>query len=169
MTRRSWFILLFLAVIITFGIVFALNRSSADQSVEPNAVPEKSSDVTGAVHFVDCAFRTDGNAVIGIPKDVAQAGGVNLEPGDEIAVFTPDGMVCAGAAVWTGENVAIAAWADKEDTEGLEGLKGGDPLRFRIWDKSSGDELDVTSVTFVQGDNSYVIDGIYVVGSLSGG
>lgn len=205
MTRRSWFILLFLAVLITFGIVFILSRSSANenvseegeavgrftergtstqpqeenlpqiqgqpaaQNVESSSPAQRSSDVTGASHFVDCAFRTDRNAVIGIPKDVIQSGGVNLEPGDEIAVFTPDGTICVGAAVWTGENVAIAAWGDKGDTELIEGLQEDDQLRFRIWDQSTGNEMDISTVTYLQGDGFYIADGIYVVESMAGG
>lgn len=195
MTRRSWLILLLLAVIITAAIVYVLSNSPTTTAGNPDnaaevgsnqadssategqpiegdqtgtnsgSSPQTSSDVTGAVHFVDCAFRTGGNATIGVPLVIAQEGGFDLEPGDEIGVFTPDGKVCAGAGVWTGNNIAIAAWSDNSDTDQIEGMQEGDTFHFRIWDQSTGEEIDVTAVTYEFGDGKYTVDGIYVVNS----
>lgn len=204
MTRRSWLVLLFLAVIITFAIVFALNRGQASEAVverevepveesepveivptlepeiiqlesipvtpgqAPEATPATSSDVTGADYFVDCAFRTGGNAVIAFPNTLVQSG-FSLEPGDEIAVVTTQGDICAGAGVWTGENIAITAWGDNGDTEAVEGMQEGEEMRFRIWDRSSGEVINISSATYIQGDGRYTVDGIYIIESLSGG
>ena len=203
MTRRSWIFLLILAVLITFGIVFALNSSSSadvnqeaaspstivsqnDTSptqptnegvkLETPSVPEKpaaaevparsASEVTGTTHFVDCAFRTGGNATIGIPLNINLEGGLTLEPGDEIAIFTSNGAVCAGTGVWTGNNIAITAWGDSSETEDtIDGLQEGEEMHFRIWDESAGDEIEVTAVTYELGDGVYTVDGIFVVKS----
>ena len=125
-------------------------------------------DVTGTQHFTDCAFRTGTNAVIGVPAAVRLEGGLDLEPGDEIGIFTPDGSQCTGAAVWTGSNIAIAAWQDDPQTDEIDGLQEGDELLFIVWDASAGEEVKVTAVGFEMGDGVYTADGIYVVGQLKG-
>lgn len=131
------------------------------------ATAQSSSDVTGAVHFVDCAFRTGGNATIGIPAAIVQEGGIALEPGDEIAIFTPDGATCTGAAVWNGSNTAISAWGDDPQSDAVDGLQEGDELRFRIWDQSAGEEIDISAAAYELGDGKYTADGIYVVSRLA--
>lgn len=137
------------------------------QAAPPVPTAQSSSDVTGAVHFVDCAFRTGGNATIGIPAAIVQEGGIVLEPGDEIAIFTPDGATCTGAVVWNGSNTAISAWGDDPQSDAVDGLQEGDELRFRIWDQSAGEEIDISAAAYELGDGKYTADGIYVVSRLA--
>jgi hypothetical protein len=198
MTRRSWLYLLLLAVFIIAVIAIIRSGSSSspdnvavnapesagvqtideqtqtgeesgNESAAADSPPQTSSEVTGTVHFVDCAFRTGGNATIGVPLAITQEGGISLVPGDEIAIFTPDGAVCAGAAVWSGSNIAITAWGDDSQSEPIEGMQEGDEFLFRIWDESARQELAVSAVTYELGDGKYTIDGIFVVNSFRGG
>lgn len=121
----------------------------------------------GPQHFVGCAFRTGQNAIIGVPAEVTLPAGVVLEPGDEVAVYNDDGSVCAGASMWLGANIAITAWGDDSQTEIIDGLQEGEPLRFRLWDASAEREVELREASYIEGDGFYRTDGIYVVGALS--
>jgi len=90
--------------------------------------------------------------------------GEPLEYGDCIGVFTPRG-VCAGAAIWLEENVAITLWGDDSLVDGTRGFLDGDALTFKIWDESERREYLVEG-TYQTGDGIYRTDGIYVLGSL---
>ena len=70
---------------------------------------------------------------------VPTVGGVSIEPGDEIGVFTSTGL-CAGAGVWNGADLYITIWGDNPQSEYLTGFIDGDPLFFRIWVKKTGRE-----------------------------
>ena len=117
-------------------------------------------------HF-DCAAQADVNATVAVTTGISIDGGLVLEPGDEIAIFTPNGDICAGSAVWPGENIAITAWGDDSQTEGVDGLVNGDSLHFRIWDASEQVEYQVTAVDYQEGDGIFVEDGIYIVGAFT--
>ena len=132
-------------------------------AVEP---PATAALVAEPEHYSGCAARTGGNASIAFPQDLALSGLV-LDIGDEIAVFASDGALCAGSAVWTGQNIAITAWADNSQTEAADGLRDGEEMEFRIWDKSTGMEIPVKTVEYGQGGGTFENEGIYVVDALS--
>ncbi|MDP8208420.1 MAG: T9SS type A sorting domain-containing protein [Candidatus Electryonea clarkiae] len=87
---------------------------------------------------------------------------IELENGDEIGVFTPDG-ICAGAGVWSDETFGIAAWADDDQTQDVEGFTDGEELEFRIWDSSTGFEW-IAEVLYSTGPVDWEVDGITSVG-----
>jgi hypothetical protein len=134
-------------------------------AIPPSPI-ESASSVDTPRHFANCAFRTGQNAIIGIPADVGLIGDLVLEPGDEIAVMAADDTVCAGAAVWSGANIALTAWGDDSQTEAVDGLLEGELLQFRLWDASENQELDISQVTYREGSDRYQVDGIYIVESM---
>ena len=68
---------------------------------------------------------------------------VSLESGDEVAIFTPDGL-CAGATIVRnpGEPIGLAAWQDNPRTEEIDGFVAEDELSFQFWDASSRSEIE---------------------------
>lgn len=120
-------------------------------------------------HFNECAFRTGNNATIALTADVTVNGAFTFAVDDEIAIFNPDGSVCAGTTNWDGKNIAITAWGDDSQTEAVDGLLGGEEMKFRIWDKSAGKELMVSTVTYSVGTGIYQTDSVHVVSSLTVG
>ena len=97
----------------------------------------------------------------------ARIDGVDLEPGDEIGVFTSDGL-CVGAARWKGEKTVLAAWKDDSQTTKVDGFTYGQPMSFQIWDESEGKKLEVEFTAFEQG-NGYFGDGASAVVNLQVG
>jgi hypothetical protein len=89
-----------------------------------------------------------------------------LAPGDEIAVFTPDGLICVGAALWTGQNIALTVWGDDSQTEPVDGIRPGEQMLFKIWFASDGREFVVDQVSFSIGDGIYATDSIHAIDRL---
>jgi hypothetical protein len=118
-------------------------------------------------HFNNCADQAELNATIGIMTDVLIDGSLVLEIDDEIAIFTPDGSICAGMRPWDGKNTAITAWGDDSQTEEIDGLRSGEEMVFRIWDNSANKEIAVKDVSYSFGNGIYMPDGIYVVKSFT--
>lgn len=93
---------------------------------------------------------------------------VDIESGDEVAVFTPTGE-CAGALVWSGSsiNVAVNAWEDNGSTpDSTEGFKSGNMITVRIWDSSESKEY-VADVVYSVGDGIYERDMFYEISSIN--
>ena len=124
-------------------------RMGAGSSFTPQKKP---------VHF-KLDKNTGHNATIIIPMDRVN----NLETGDEIAVYSQNGML-AGAAVYEGRNMAITVWGDDPETEDrVEGFTKLEKFAFKIW--RDGKESEVT-FEFEQGDNYYLNNGISTVGKI---
>ena len=129
-------------------------QSGATNTPTPTATngPSPTPTVTGsAQHFTNCAFRTGGNAVIAFTSEVVISGGLTFDIGDEIAVFTPDGKICAGVQLKDKPNIAVTAWGDDSQTPEVDGLRAGETMFYRIWDTSAGIEYKVTSTTYAVG------------------
>lgn len=126
---------------------------------------DNSPSIIGARHF-SFYINTGNNASIVIPASSnISVYGEALDPGDEIGVFTPEG-ICAGAGIWTGYNLGITVWGDNLYEDGINGFNGGEPYLFRIWKKSENTEYAVKAV-FAQGSDAYHIDGMSVIESLT--
>ena len=144
----------------------AIHSIIGGEPVKPTPTPDPR-------HFDSCADRTGYNATIGIKSDVVINGNLILEAEDEIAVFTPDGSVCAGTEPWDGKNIAITAWGDDSQTEEIDGLRGGEEMLFRIWDDSANKEIAIKKVGYSDSlsifvpNGNYVPDEIYLVESFS--
>ena len=94
-----------------------------------------------AAHFDSCTTSTGVNATLVVPADAALLiDGIPIGPGDELAVYTSDG-ICAGAGIWNGENLAITVWGDDVVTAEKDGLYSGEAISFRLWDSANSVEV----------------------------
>ncbi|MDW7679541.1 MAG: T9SS type A sorting domain-containing protein, partial [bacterium] len=95
-------------------------------------------------HFSFIAY-TGENATLVIPADInpGYSDGRPLEPGDEIGVFTSDGLCCS-AINWEGVNKALTVWGNNSQTSQLDGFAAGDTFRIRVWHKASNTEFAAT-------------------------
>jgi hypothetical protein len=104
----------------------------------------------GAQHFTDCLTQTDtgtsATVVVEDTVDVPLPDGASLEKGDEIALVTDDG-VCAGKTVWAPDapTMSTAAAGPSKGTvaDAASGYALDEPLRYRLWDASAGQEYDL--------------------------
>ncbi|MDX1741615.1 MAG: hypothetical protein R3178_09990, partial [Rhodothermales bacterium] len=89
------------------------------------------------VHFTNCASNTGNNASLFVSTAINPSiNGRFLRNGDEIAVFTPDGL-CAGVKVWDGTNTAVTVWGDDSITPAKDGMASGDSLILHVWDAAT--------------------------------
>jgi hypothetical protein len=66
--------------------------------------------------------------------------------GDEIGVFTSDGL-CVGASVWTGlQPLDVVAWRDDSQTAAIDGFVRGDVMFFRVWDASASECAEFSGI-----------------------
>ena len=88
-----------------------------------------------------------------------QIGGHDASPGDEVAVFTGDGVLCGATQVTTaGSYPALSVYKDDPMTLDVkDGARAGEPLYFRVWDASLSREYGGTTqiaLTFVEKPNA---------------
>lgn len=122
--------------------------------------------VSGPVHFT-FTKNTGNNATVGIPSSVnPNVDGVPLANGDEIGAFTPEGL-CVGAVVWNGTSAALTVWGDNDQTSAVDGIKTGELIRYRVWQKTINREDTNVTVAYSQGDGLYGADKIFVLSSLT--
>jgi len=78
--------------------------------------------------------------------------GTPAEPGDELAVFDPDGVLCGLVRVISqGQYGIIQIYGDDPDTPADEGPVEGDELTFRVWDRSHGIEYQGLFLEYASG------------------
>jgi hypothetical protein len=86
--------------------------------------------------------------------------------GDEIGVFTTDGM-CCGARVWDGTNTAITVWGNNSLTDTMDGFLKKDTFRLRIWNMAENQDY-VADAEFESGHTvAYQTGGFSVLSSLT--
>jgi hypothetical protein len=68
-----------------------------------------------------------------------------LDNGDEIGVFTQDG-VCVGAVVWEEAQVFFSVYGETS-TPPVDGLEEGESMVYKVWDSSEEMEHDSVDVT----------------------
>jgi hypothetical protein len=82
----------------------------------------------------------------------------DASPGDEVAVFTGDGVLCGATQVTTaGCYPGIAVYKDDAMTSIKDGARAGEPLYFRVWDASTSREYGGTTqiaLAFVEKPNA---------------
>ncbi|MEM8598309.1 MAG: T9SS type A sorting domain-containing protein [Bacteroidota bacterium] len=124
-------------------------------------------------HFSTCSARTGSNATVIVPLATASISGAKLEAGDELAVFTPDG-VCAGSATWQNDHAVLVAWRDSPVTAVTDGFTDGESLSFAIWDASENVEygrgfggVSVTYTLVVAESEAFESNAIYVVSDMT--
>ena len=112
-------------------------------------------------------YTTDNNATILIKaENVPSLGDSPLKPGDEIGVFTHEGL-CTGAGVWANSNMAITVWGDDAVSSDINGMMSGEVYAFRMWDSHTGKEYDAVA-TYESGDSLYAVNSLVILKSLSG-
>lgn len=122
--------------------------------------------LSGPVHFI-FTINTGNNATVGIPSSASPTvDSVPLASGDEIGAFTPEGL-CVGAVVWNGTSTALTVWGDNDQTSAVDGIKAGELIQYRVWQKAINREDTNVTVTYSQGDGIYGADKIFVVSSLN--
>ena len=87
--------------------------------------------------------------------------------GDAIGVFYQrnEQLICAGYALWTGQNLNIAVWGDDDQTAIKDGFDVNEEFYFKIWDAQIGEEF-LANATYLQGPDNYRVDGFSVLNSL---
>ncbi len=112
--------------------------------------------------------NTGNNAPIAVPMAAnPNIMGAPLATGDEIGVFTPDGL-CVGATAWeVDKNAALVVWGDNDQTPEVDGMRAGELMQFCVWRKSTNTGYGDVSATYSLGDGRYVANGIYILASLT--
>jgi hypothetical protein len=105
-------------------------------------------------HFTDAHAGTNAEAYMSIYIFSGQLGGINLQTGDEIAIF--DGNICVGDKVLTGPLTStVSVKAAKKDAGLSNGYTIGHPISVKIWDSSASKEY--TSTVVIRSDSPYSV------------
>jgi hypothetical protein len=122
--------------------------------------------------YFRCQSNTGVNSTVLISSSAEpKVDGELLQPGDEIAVFTPNGL-CVGLGIWSGSNLAITVWGDNELTPVVDGILPGQEMQYRVYSHLKTTEYDHIRVTYsgvfpaTRTDGIYFQDNIYVIQSL---
>ena len=111
--------------------------------------------IISVIFTYNMAFAAAYNAqhftgVISTPSSMTFYGGSFLinssmaQPGDEIGVYDPDGVLCGLGFVPQAGFYVLTVYADDSTTVIDEGAKVGDKLTFKIWDMSENCEKELT-------------------------
>jgi len=73
--------------------------------------------------------------------------------GDEVGVFTPEGL-CVGASLWFNQLTRIEAYADDPATDAIDGFRAGEQYSFRVWDRSLDREF-AANYNLALGDDAF--------------
>jgi hypothetical protein len=118
------------------------------------------------VHFTFTS-NTGVNATAAIPvSSHPTIDGKELAAGDEIGVFSPSG-VCVGASVWTGATIGLIIWGDNQFTSDIDGIRSGEQMAFRVWQKQTNKEITRVTVVYASGAGIFAPNGLYVIASLA--
>jgi hypothetical protein len=119
----------------------------------------------GKITFAGDHFKPVGDFSSAMNINILEAkiNGIDLEAGDEIGIF--DGNVCVGSIVLTKNlltlndlNIAAAkAGADDSDTQFKDGYIKGNPISFKMYDTSEGEEITTVTATFVSSKDLSII------------
>ncbi|MBX2927118.1 MAG: hypothetical protein KF852_04725 [Saprospiraceae bacterium] len=124
----------------------------------PSISMSASASVTEPVNFVLGGLNTGNNSTLIFPA----AANAFFEDGDEIGVFTPQGILCGAASAGT-QSFAVTIWGDDPSTPDIrEGLSPNEPFAVRVWRASTGQEMELHLV-FQRGSDRYQEDDIAVV------
>lgn len=89
---------------------------------------------------------------------------LDLQSGDEVGIF--DGSLCVGSTVLTGpvssQNTLDVSVSMDDGTS--NGYTSGNPIAYRVYIKSSGDEINVCSSVYDGSNSGWVTDGKFKVG-----
>ena len=128
-------------------------------------------------YLVDCetlsdweVINTGTNMTIMIPADIeVLVNGEQVSDGSAIGVFYEDSFGaerCAGYAMLTGETTHIAAMANDETTEEVDGLSPGDEMVWKIYNSTSCIEY-VGAVVYSSGSNVFTPNNLVFLESVT--
>jgi len=142
------------------GTVTITSDAANDQSVE---IALSGSGVLGEPHYDDTPSGDSQSIIV----EVALLDGEDLGVGDEIAVFTPDG-ICAGYSVvgaFEGDlfPVGLSAWGDDAQTDPVEGFEAGEEMSFRYWDLSAQEEVEAEVTDVIMGSINWVNNSLSII------
>ena len=147
------------------GQGYQIYLSTADTLVYPSGAVASSAraaaDAQMALqHYTACASLTGSNATVVLFADSGlSVAGQSLNVGGEVAAFRPNSDQCVGAAVWTGDNLALTVWGDDAQTAEIDGMIAGEALDLRVWQQSSASEHTL-DVAFASGSATYETDAL---------
>jgi hypothetical protein len=122
----------------------------------------------GQQHF-SWTENTGNNATIAVLLSTEiTVNGSTVQPGDEIGVFTPDGL-CVGGIVWEGnKNQPLTVWGNNALTQDIkDGINVGETMYFKVWRHQHNTEHDIVAVEYESGSGIYEVNGLYVLRSLT--
>jgi hypothetical protein len=91
-------------------------------------------------YFSDFKTTEDYQAVL---IESVDGKGIELESGDELGVFTENGLCVGGVVLTDNYPVGLMAWMDDARTEIIDGFKPGEMMVIKIWDGSDNKEYHV--------------------------
>lgn len=127
---------------------------------EPEIVPVRGHGMDSEDHFLELnTGRGHLITVLSANITTLQDFELPLFPGDEVAVFTPEGL-CAGHVVVEEAHaeLTINVYANDGDNDFKDGFYGDDEFTFIFWDITAGDELDCV-VEYVSGPEVFELVG----------
>jgi pimeloyl-ACP methyl ester carboxylesterase len=153
------------------GLPYSTNRTITVTMNDTYVMTARYTSPTPPPSSWNFAQNTGRNATIVIPTSATlKIGTRTLKTGDAIGVFfvRDNDLICAGYKHWIqGQNIAITAWGDDDQTPTKDGFDENELLRFKIWDADHQREYNATP-TFLSGGSVYVTNGTYVISSLQG-
>jgi predicted nucleotidyltransferase len=84
--------------------------------------------------------------------DVFTINNVSSEPGDEIAVYDPQGIFCGHFVVTNAGLFNLTVYGDDTGSPEDEGASLNEDLTFKVWDASEAIEITLTNSMFIQKD-----------------
>jgi hypothetical protein len=105
--------------------------------------------------------NTGSNMTLGIPNS---AWNEKPNPGDEIGVFSPEGIV-VGSSVYDGNNLAISIWGNDKLSEEIDGMV--EKSKFSIVLMTNGQEQNLQVDFWLEGDEFYKTNKISIIEKLS--
>ena len=104
-------------------------------------------------------INTYSNMTIGLPES-----SLNVEDGDELAVFDQFGNLVGVSKLQSGNNY-IVVWGDDEETIDKDGLLVGEKMTFKLWKKQENKLFNIV-LEWSEGDDSFSINGINIAESV---
>ena len=93
---------------------------------------------------------------------VTKVSGVELSTSDQVAAFSPSGLMVGVGRVIDGQ-IGIAVWGDDASTQAVDGLKDGEAFTLKLWNAAEDVVVDLSS-RVIEGDRLvYLTDGFTVI------
>jgi len=139
---------------------FTLVVSDGQQTSAPDEVTVTVRNLTGERHFIP---MWTGNGLDHMNINVIRAtlDGADLDPGDEIGLF--DGALCVGAARLNAviDHTHILYMVASRDDGTGNGYTPGNPIRYKLWDSSAGEESDAPEALYDDTQPQWSTSGLY--------